>query len=320
MLSVSVASQECSELEKLKAKTYDFRPSKASDAQRKAKGGQMDAFWNAAKGKRDCVAALLKKEGDGNFFLFDGAALLMQEDQRAASAEIARDAVLRADLADVDVAGYLDLYLRIHRAGADVGPLAVKLMNEPTVSGFVPQHSLQIDRNVAAMFLFGPLSADQNDRYLVPLFGHANKETRESAIYMGTAALTPAALKALKALDRKTVSKELTSVIDSVLFRHQVKLDAKPKYTREQILAKLRKFPEMDESDYSENESKEIDKSIILTLNKDDVPALRDARARSFTSVSDESLYRYRDLTNLLLTLVNRLDLYSEDRIAPVAK
>ena len=180
--------------------------------------------------------------------------------------------------------------------------------------------ALQIDRNVAAMFLFGPLSADQNDRYLVPLFGHANKETRESAIYMGTAALTPAALKALKALDRKTVSKELTSVIDSVLFRHQVKLDAKPKYTREQILAKLRKFPEMDESDYSENESKEIDKSIILTLNKDDVPALRDARARSFTSVSDESLYRYRDLTNLLLTLVNRLDLYSEDRIAPVAK
>jgi hypothetical protein len=244
----------------------------------------------------------------------------MEEDTSAASANIAAEAIQRADLQDIDVAGFLNLYVRLNRAGADVGPLAVRFIKQPQVSGFVPQHNLQIDRNVAAMFLFGSLSADQNDRYLLPLFKEPNKETREAAIYMGTATLTPAALKALKALDRSTISKELGRVIDSVLTRHSVKIDAKPKYSREQILAKLKKFPEMDASDYEEHESEEIDKSIILTLTKDDVLALRDARARSFTSVSDESLYRYRDLTTLLLTLINRLDLYSEDRTAPVTK
>jgi hypothetical protein len=305
---------DCETLAKLEASTYNFRPSQVTKQQRTTKSNEMDTFWERAKGSPDCVAELLRKEKDGSFFLFDGAALLMEEAPSKENAQLAADSILRSNFEDIDVAGFISMYLRLNRTGADVGRLAQAFLKQQKVQGYVPQHSLTIDRTVAAMFLFGSLSAEQNDRYLLPLISDLNQEVRESAIYMATASMTQASFQALATLDRSKLPKELNGAIDSVLLPRRTGAGGTPKYTREQILAKLRKFPEMDSSDFEEGEAKEIDRSLVLTLQKEDVPLLREARARSFAGLSDESLYRYKDMTNLLISVINHLELYKDVR------
>ena len=89
-----------------------------------------------------------------------------------------------------------------------------------------------------------------------------------------------------------------------------------PKYTREQMLAKVTKFPEMDmdASANPEAENKALDNSVYATFRVDDVEALRESRRRLITGVSNESVEGYVEMSRVLLHLINKLNLYAEYR------
>jgi hypothetical protein len=316
MLSTISFGQDCTLMEKQKGEIYDFHPAKVTAKESERRASLMDEFWNRAKkdNASACLVKLLADAKEGEFFLFDGAALLLEVEPTKAAAEVATGAIVRSDISDVDVPGYISLTLRLNALGADTGPLAVKLITAPEVSGFVPMHALKIDRNVAAMFLFGSLGEEQNDRYLLPLIDDKNPEVRKTAIYLTTASMTPTSFAALRKIPREQLPKELAPAVDSVLLKRADEVKGPAKFTREQVLATLSKFPEEPSA------TGEVWKSAVLTLLAEDITAVRAARSRSFRSLSDESLYRFYDMTNLLISLINRFDLYSENRSQPAAK
>ncbi len=314
-LPAAADSPSCAKLRDLKSKTYGFHPARLTDKERSQKSKAMDAFWDEAKKSRDstCLVTLLQNEPDGEFFLFDGASLLVKLSPTRTSADVAVAAIQRADLEDIDVAGYISLVLRLRQLEADTGPLAVKLLTAPEVSGFVAVHALRIDRNVAGMFLFGSLSTDQNDKYLLPLLASENKAVRNTAIYLATASMTAASFAALRDVDKAGLPESLVRAVDSVLVKRVESIAREPKHAREEVLRALASYPN-DESAFEGSGAEEMMFSAVLTLTPADVEAVRSARWRSFRGVSDESLYRFYGMTNLLITMINRMDLYAEYR------
>lgn len=87
-----------------------------------------------------------------------------------------------------------------------------------------------------------------------------------------------------------------------------------PKYTREQMLAKIAKFPDfdMDRSEDFERENKALDNSVYATFGEVDVDALRESRRKFITGVSHEAGESYSEMSRLLLHLINKLPMFSE--------
>jgi hypothetical protein len=129
LISAFAHSQSyCAPIKSAKEKTYGFNPTKLDHQARTAKSAQMDAFWTLVKSYEGdgvtCLRGLLTSEKDDGFFLFDGASLLYSLDKSDASTRVVVSSIERADLDEVDTRGYLQLLLKLSKAGIDVGPLA----------------------------------------------------------------------------------------------------------------------------------------------------------------------------------------------------
>jgi hypothetical protein len=329
LLAFSAASsgQDCAQLEAKKKKIYSFKPSSLNKTQQAEKGKEMDDFWNTALAMKEaggpCIVKLLAAEPDGAFFLYDGAKLLLHIDKTLPPAKLtaAAEAMVRSDLTDVYMADYLQTVRLLDSKGIKTAGLADKYMQATKVDAFIPQHSLKVTKDLGAVFLYGTLLPDEVDDHLVPFMQSTDEETRSAAIFMLSLNLTARSFNALKKIrGNPGLTKKDKENIDAVLTPKAVKVKEKSKYSRAQIVAKLQKFPEMDESDYSPGEDKEIDSSILSTLLPEDISLFRAARRNGIKGVSDESLYRYFDLSRLLLQLINKHNLYAEERSAPAAK
>jgi hypothetical protein len=323
LFAFPASGQNCPELEAAKKKIYGFKPPTLSKEQQTATAKEMDGFWNLAKkdkNARTCLTRMLQNEPANSFFLYDGAQLLLELDpkQTTPTLETVAKAIARSDLADIEIGSYLQTVRMLDAKGVDTGELAEKYMRAPKVDAFIPQHSLQVPKPLGAVFLYGPMHPDKVDRHLIPFLQSTDEETKSSAIYILALNMSPRSLAALKEL--QGLSKRDQEMVDGVLTVREVRVKEKSKYTRAQILAKLAKFPDMDESDFAEGEDKEIDNSILSTLTAQDLDALRAARSRGIKGISDESLYRYFDLTRLLLGLINKHNLYAEHRKVATTK
>lgn len=315
--------QNCGELEAARKKIYGFKPSSLSKDQQTTKAKEMDGFWDLAKKNKDaqvCLKRMLEQEADNSFFLYDGAQLLLTLDDKhtPSTLEAVGKAVLRADLEDIEIGSYLETVRLLDAKGVETGPHADKYMRAKKVDAFIPTHSLRVPRRVGAVFLYGPMPPDKVDEHLIPFLQSSDEETKSSAIYMLALNMSSRSLAALKGL--QGLSKRDQEMVDGVLTVREVPVKPKSKYTRAQILAKLQKFPDLDESDFAEGEDKEIDNSILSTLTPEDLDSLRAARSRGIKGISDESLYRYFDLSRLLLGLINRHNMYAEHRKAAAKK
>jgi hypothetical protein len=86
------------------------------------------------------------------------------------------------------------------------------------------------------------------------------------------------------------------------------------KYTREQMLQKVARLPQMD-PDMNEGEDKALDNSVYATFTAADIGALQEGRRRMVQGVSDESVDGYAEISRVLLNLINVLDLDKDYRI-----
>ena len=93
-----------------------------------------------------------------------------------------------------------------------------------------------------------------------------------------------------------------------------VRVTRPSKYTREQMLEKVGRFPEID-PDINQAEDEALDNSIYATFTKDDLSALQEGRRRMITGVSNESVDGYLEISRIMLNLINVLDLYKNFRI-----
>jgi hypothetical protein len=319
LVGTGVAQDPCSAINQAKTRTYDFHPSQLSKQEGEQKSKQMDEFWKLvqADGQRglECVRQLIKREASDAYFLFDGASLLAQLDKSGASDQVILDGLARTDLKDVDPAGYIAVALQLSGRNIDIGAAAKKYLIAPNVTVYLPEHgAYQLDRVRGAILLYGSSRPAFVDRDLIPQLSSPDQEVRSTAAMILAQNMTEESFGALKSLGTMAnFSKEAGEWATAIKVRRKVAVTKPPKYTRQQMLEKLARLPEMDPN-IDEAENKALDNSIYATFTSQDLDALREARRKMITGVSNESVEGYEEISRIILNLINVLDLYQQYR------
>jgi hypothetical protein len=323
-LSVSAKGQEtCKTIAAAERAMYGFHPAKLSDAERKAKSAAMDSYWSLVKragpAGADCLRALLQKQTD-RFAVFDEASLLYSLSKSAESRDVVALAIAKTDLADVQPADYVRFALRLAHDGADIEPIAHNYLTATSnVTAYLPLHGgYQLDRAAGALLMYGVLPTEKIDDALSKEVNSGSAETRNAAVLAWSFNMTERSFKGLAALgDMTEFSRETRQLVRSVLIPYEVRVTP-PNYTREQMLAKISKFPDfdMDPSEDFERENKALDNSVYATFTETDVSTLRESRRKFITGVSNEAVEGYSEMSRVLLHLINKLHMYSEFRKA----
>ena len=316
----------CADVAAAKSRTYGFRPSQVTAAERTRKSGEMDGFWNLVKGMGPdgigCLRTLVEAEQVDKFFLFDGASLLASLDHSSGSNQAILKALARTNLQDVQPDAFISLALRLSKQDVDISSAADNYLHAPKVTTFLARHGgYKLDRLQGAILLYGSMPPALVDKSLSQEIQGSNEDARNTAAIVWSMNLTEDSFKGLAALgDMKTFSNEARQSVQYVLKAQTVPVTKPPKYSRPQMLAKIEKLPDFDPSDVTggfaaaETEIRAFHNSIYATLTPADVVTLSDARRRAIRGVSDESVEEYSELSVVLLNLVNVLDLYADYR------
>jgi hypothetical protein len=291
---------------------------------------QVDAFWKLAESQGErgvtCLRRMLKSESTDSFFLFDGASLLLSLDDSQPSLVVVSDAASRADLGEINPAGYVELVLELAHHGIETGTLAERYMTYPKVDGYVAEHSLALDRATGAIFLYGSMPPERADKYLVPLLSSQQSDVRGTAALQLALNMTQESYRALAGLPGiDTLPGYARKQVIAALAYHAPPDKTIPTYAREQVLGRLRALPRTQEEMEAELKKEKpvlgiaddepFMRSAISTLTVADLDTVREARRAALLSVSDESLYEYAAYTRIILGVINRLDLFKEYRV-----
>lgn len=330
VVAATAQERECAELQALKKETYGFRPTKLTEEQQTAKEDQVERFRRlaASQGERGirCLREMVRSESRDSFFLFDGASLLLYLDDSYQSLDVVSEAASRSDLGEINAANYVELVLELAQHGVDTGALAEKYVRYPQVDGYMPERSLAVDRATGATFLYGSMSAERADKYLVPLLAAKENFVRGTAALELALNMTQESLRALAGLSGiDDLPKYAQKEVVAVLAYHAPPDNVIPTYSREQVLARLHALPRSAEQLEAELKKEDpivglagdepLIRSAIATLSAADLETVRGARRAALISVSEDSLNEYTAYTRVILGLINRLDLYKDYRV-----
>ncbi len=239
----------CAAIDAAKAKTYGFHPSRLTTKQRQAKAVQMDAFWRLAGEDKPAAAAclrpLLTAEKQDGYFLFDGASLLYSIDSSEASTQVVVASLERADMAEIEPAGYLRMLLRLSNAGVDIGPLAARYLEYPEVKTYVPQHAMDLDRDMGALLIYGSMAPEQEDRYLVSALNAKEGYARSTAALLLALNMTETSFKALSTFSGwADLPEDSKKVVQAYRMYEPYQPSAAPvKFSRKEVLAYIAQLP-----------------------------------------------------------------------------
>jgi hypothetical protein len=318
---VSNGQSACSNIADAEKKTYGFRPGKLSDSERKEKSEAMDSYWNLVKSSGSegvaCLRSLLPRQADG-FAVFDEGSLLYSLDHSAESTDVVVHAVARTDLTDVQPADYVGMALQLAHEGADIEPIANNYLTAKNdVTTYLARHGgYKLGRAAGALLLYGIMPTDKIDDTMSRAVHSEVAEVRNAAVVVWSLNMTERSFKGLAALGNLDgFSEEAKHQVRFVLTPFEVRVTT-PKYTREQMLAKIGKFPEieMDKSEDFAREDKALDNSVYATFTNADVETLRESRRKFITGVSNESVEGYTEMSRVLIHLINKLHMYAEYR------
>jgi hypothetical protein len=248
-------ADSCAAIRAAKAKTYGFSPSRLADKPRQAKAVQMDSFWRLVGQDKtagaECLRGLLIAEKQDGFFLFDGASLLYSLDQSEDSTRVVVSSLGKADMAEIEPAGYLRLLLRMSNAGVDIGPLAGRYLEYPQVKTYVPQHAMDLDRDMGALLLYGSMAAEKEDSYLIAALNDKERYARATAALLLALNMTEESLKALSTFSGwADVAEDSKKVILSYRTYAPYQPSAVAmKFSREEVLAYIEQLPH-DEAEF----------------------------------------------------------------------
>jgi len=357
MLPLAVPAQDaCTPIREAKERTYGFRPTELDDKGREAKSTQMDTFWELVKQQKEsgahCLVGLLQEEQQDGFFLFDGASLLFNLDPADKHWPVIVASLERADLTQVDRAGYVNFLVRLGKAGVDTGGPARRYLELEKVDAYLAMHAMKLERWMGAMFIYGSMPAEAASRHLIEALQSTSPEASGIAAVLLALNMNEEGFRALHAFAGLDVLPAQHRDQAKALRTYTAyKPPASPvKFTRAQVLEYLsqiahtreeldraferereweQQHPELkalkDDKDYFQRKTEESPpftylsghtrflESAIATLTEADLPAVREAR-RKAVFVSDEAIYEYFAYCAILQGVVNRLDLYKEYR------
>ncbi len=347
----------CADLRAAKAKTYGFHLTQLDEAQIDAKSKEIDAYWKQLQGAGpvgvSCLKEMLAAENSDHIFQFDGASFLFQVDKSPDSLNLVKDALAQADFQETDPANYLSLALDLGQRGVDIQALAAKLLLYPNAVIHISEHSLDLDSDTAALFLYGSMSPTKASKALVAQLQAQEPFVRAGAAHLLAEQMTEEAFRTLSTWSGLADIKEDYRRNDiQAIMKYQAPDPSdfvNPKWTREQVLKIIAGLPHTRKEfdDVMSTKGAEFDKqtrekkptqdeltkivadtepiygiadrtafqnSAVATLKAEDFDIVREARRRAIYNISDESLSEYLAYTQVMIRLLNRLDLYKDYR------
>jgi hypothetical protein len=347
----------CADLRAQKSKTYGFHPSQLNESQLDAKSKELDAFWKQVQAAGPvgvtCIRKLLAEEKTDHIFQVDAAGMLFPADSSPETRNLIRDSLAQADFQESDPANYLTLALDLGQAGVDIRPLAAKFLLFPNAVIHISEHSLDLDSDTAALFLYGTMEPIAASTALIALLGAAQPFVREAAAHLLAEQMTDESFRTLsKWAGLAKIAEDFRRNDIQAIMKYQPQNLAdygNPKFTREQILQTIASLPhtqkEFDQvmattgaafdqqvrekklnqqqlaqavADslpiYGVNDHTAFQTAAIGTLQPQDFPVIREARRKSLYNISDESLAEYLAYTRIMIGMLNRLDLFKEYR------
>jgi hypothetical protein len=349
----------CDALRAEKAKTYGFHPAQMSESDIEAKSKELTAFWknvqSAGSEGASCLKGMLSEEKTDHNFQFDAGSMLFQLDPTPENLILIRDSIGQTDFQETDPAAYLTLALALSQNGVDIQGLAARLLRFPNAVIHIPEHSLDLDSDTAALFLYGSMPVDQADKALTKELSAPEPAIRSTAAHLLGEQLNEESFRTLSKWDGLgKVEEDFRRNDIQAVMKYQAptpaELAAKPKFTREQVLKVISQLPHTRKEfdDLMATKGAEFDKqmrdmkatqeqiskavaegepvygianhttfmaSAVATLKVEDLETLREARKKALLNISDESLDEYLAFTQVMIGLINRLDLFRESRV-----
>ena len=312
----------CAELKAAKARVYGFHPTDLNQDQQNKKSAEMDVFWDLAKAQgpngASCVREMILAEKNDSFFQYDASSLLYTLDRSADSLNAILQGISSAELKDINPVEYVRFLLRLSREGMDIGPLAGKYLAFPKVEAYVPQHAMTLYRQYGAIILYGSMTPAKVDEYLIPALAAKEDYVRYTVAVMLAMNMTRQDFQVLFAA-RETANfpPNIKQQVEATLRYTKPSVTAKPRFSREQVLAFLKQIPAYSGEFPGVADNEPFLSSAMATLTEADLDALCEARRKAIAGVSDEAIYEYMALSQILLGVIDRLELYREFRIAP---
>jgi len=347
----------CADLRAHKEKVYGFHLTQLNETQIDAKSKEIDAYWkqlqSAGPEGLSCLKEMLAAEKNDHIFQFDAASFLFQLDKSPQSLNLVKDALAQTDFQETDPANYLSLALELGQRGVNIQSLAARLLLFPNAIIHISEHSLDLDSDTAALFLYGSMDSAKASKALIAQLPAQEAFVRAAAAHLLAEEMTEEAFRALSTWSGVGDVKEdyRRNDIQSVM-KYQAPDPAEfanPKWTREQVLQIItglphsrqefddvmstrgaefdkqmrEKKPAQDELTKIVSESEPIygiadrtafQNSAVATLKAEDFDTLREARRKALYNISDESLSEYLAYTQMMIRLLNRLDLFKDYR------
>jgi hypothetical protein len=347
----------CTDLRAQKEKVYGFHLTQLNETQIDAKSKEIDAYWKQlqAAGPEgvSCLEEMLAAEKTDHIFQFDAASFLFQLDKSPESLNVVKDAIVQTDFQETDPANYLSLALELGQRGVNIQPLAARLLLFPNAIIHISEHSLDLDSDTAALFLYGSMDSTKASKALIAQLQAPEPFVRAAAAHLLAEEMTEEAFRTLSAwVGLADIKEDYRRNDIQAVMKYQPPDPAEfanPRWTREQVLQIIAALPhtrkEFDDvmstrgADFDKQmrekkptqeelakavaESEPIygisdriafQSSAVATLKAGDFDTLREARRKALYNISDESLSEYLAYTQVMIRLLNRLDLYRDYR------
>jgi hypothetical protein len=313
------AAASCDELEAAKRTAYGFRPSQLSPEQKGAKVRSLDAFWALVKAGGpdavDCLRSMIRADSSDGYFAFNASSLLASLDRSPDSLAVVELGLARTNLDEIDVAAYIRMVVGLIHLHRDVERLGQKYLRHPKVDTRIAQHGgMLLDRDGGGVIIYGSLPTATADRYLAAALRFPEPYARATAAKLLALNLTAQALRALKTFPWMSLKPADRKIIEQFVKRRPSAAAASGTKPRRDVLAALARIPTYGEAFSGFASDEELVASGIRSLEARDLDSLRDARRRSITGISDEALGEYFAITEVILGVINRLDLYRDLR------
>jgi hypothetical protein len=292
--------------------TYNFKPSRLTDAERNSKSFAMDRFWDMVKADPErllpCLRIALQDTSADKWFRFDASSLLVKLDPSPASKAIQVQSYTDADLDDVDLRTWVTVLAARGFEGFDTSQAGGRWLTYPSAKYFLPEHgAYEVNVFQGALFIFGSMDESHATPALINILSQPNHPGRELALVILMNQATPESLRALKQVDASAFSRITRGNLQGLLNSPDLlKPRDKPKANREEFIRAFQDFINGDPDGFLELVKKVPDgeKDVVAVLKPEDLPLVRKVRRRIIANGNQHSIEYYKSFTDILMAFV----------------
>lgn len=311
--AVTAPNASCATFKALVKKTYNFDAARLSDRQKMAKEKVLNQFWKVVKSQKKqylpCLRAEVQNRNANKFFRYDGVNLLNSLDPSADSKKLMIEVYLATDLDIVGPERWLVTLARLGYEGFDISRAASRWLSDPKAHYTQGMHGdFNVSDFVGALFLFGSMSEATATPALVKIVSNPRHPKREAALSILMDQATPAAFKAINALDAGTFTPRFQEIIEQYRsYPPRILPRDKPLTTRQEFLQAFQDLVQGKSARFEAlSKVEDGERDVVAVMKPEDLPLLRKVRRLYIAGANPHAISYYNSFTDIIMTMVRK--------------